>query len=194
MGPNGSGKSTLLSLITGDNPKGFGQNLFLFGRKKGSGESVWDIKQYIGYFNPIIIQHFSRLDSIEYMIVSGCLDSVGLYVKPTEMQLRVAHEWLNFLGLMALKNKPIQFLAPAQQRMVLIARAMVKHPPLLILDEPTSGLDDAGAALVIGMIQQIVAETKTAVLFVSHQKESGFEPENIFELIPGNEGSTGIVL
>ena len=176
-GPNGSGKSTLLSMITGDNPKGYGQDLNLFGMKKGSGETVWDIKQYIGYFNPVMIQHFSRLDSIELMIVSGCMDSIGVYIKPSEMQLRLAKEWLDYLGLLALKNKPIQFLPAAQQRMVLIARAMVKHPPLLILDEPTSGLDDASATMVIGMIEQIRKETKTSVLFVSHQQEKGFEPD-----------------
>ncbi|MEQ1624333.1 MAG: ATP-binding cassette domain-containing protein, partial [Sediminibacterium sp.] len=103
-GPNGSGKSTLLSMITGDNPKGYGQDLNLFGMKKGSGETVWDIKQYIGYFNPVMIQHFSRLDSIELMIVSGCMDSIGVYIKPSEMQLRLAKEWLDYLGLLALKN------------------------------------------------------------------------------------------
>jgi molybdate transport system ATP-binding protein len=193
-GPNGSGKSTLLSMITGDNPKGYGQELYLFGRKKGSGETVWDIKQYIGYFNPIMIQHFSRLDSIELMIVSGCMDSIGVYIKPSEMQLRLAKEWLDYLGLLSLKNKPIQFLPAAQQRMVLIARAMVKHPPLLILDEPTSGLDDASAALVIGMIEQIRKETKTTVLFVSHQQEKGFEPDKIFELTPSPTGSTGTAI
>ena len=190
-GPNGSGKSTLLSMITGDNPKGYGQELYLFGRKKGSGETVWEIKQYIGYFNPIMIQHFSRLDSIELMIVSGCMDSIGVYIKPSEMQLRLAKEWLDYLGLLSLKNKPIQFLPAAEQRMVMIARAMVKHPPLLILDEPTSGLDDASAALVIGMIEQIRKETKTTVLFVSHQQEKGFEPDRTFELIPSATGSIG---
>jgi molybdate transport system ATP-binding protein len=193
-GPNGSGKSTLLSMITGDNPKGYGQDLNLFGMKKGSGETVWDIKQYIGYFNPVMIQHFSRLDSIELMIVSGCMDSIGVYIKPSEMQLRLAKEWLDYLGLLALKNKPIQFLPAAQQRMVLIARAMVKHPPLLILDEPTSGLDDASAAMVIGMIEQIRKETKTSVLFVSHQQEKGFEPDKIFELTASATGSTGAIV
>lgn len=193
-GPNGSGKSTLLSMITGDNPKGYGQDLNLFGMKKGGGETVWDIKQYIGYFNPVMIQHFSRLDSIELMIVSGCMDSIGVYIKPSEMQLRLAKEWLDYLGLLALKNKPIQFLPAAQQRMVLIARAMVKHPPLLILDEPTSGLDDASAAKVIGMIEQIRKETKTSVLFVSHQQEKGFEPDKIFELTPCATGSTGATI
>jgi molybdate transport system ATP-binding protein len=193
-GPNGSGKSTLLSMITGDNPKGYGQDLNLFGMKKGSGETVWDIKQYIGYFNPVMIQHFSRLDSIELMIVSGCMDSIGVYIKPSEMQLRLAKEWLDYLGLLALKNKPIQFLPAAQQRMVLIARAMVKHPPLLILDEPTSGLDDASAAMVIGMIEQIRKETKTSVLFVSHQQEKGFEPDKTFELTASNTGSIGAIV
>jgi molybdate transport system ATP-binding protein len=190
-GPNGSGKSTLLSMITGDNPKGYGQELYLFGRKKGTGETVWEIKQYIGYFNPVMIQHFSRLDNIELMIVSGCMDSIGVYIKPSEMQLRLAKEWLDYLGLLSLKNKPIQFLPAAQQRMVLIARAMVKHPPLLILDEPTSGLNDASAALVIGMIEQIRKETKTTVLFVSHQQEKGFEPDRTFELTASATGSTG---
>jgi molybdate transport system ATP-binding protein len=193
-GPNGSGKSTLLSMITGDNPKGYGQDLYLFGMKKGGGETVWDIKQYIGYFNPVMIQHFSRLDSIELMIVSGCMDSIGVYIKPSEMQLRLAKEWLDYLGLLTLKNKPIQFLPAAQQRMVLIARAMVKHPPLLILDEPTSGLDDASASIVIGMIEQIRKETKTSVLFVSHQQEKGFEPDKTFELTASATGSTGAII
>jgi molybdate transport system ATP-binding protein len=193
-GPNGSGKSTLLSLITGDNPKGYGQDLHLFGMKKGGGETVWDIKQYIGYFNLIMMQHFSRLDSIELMIISGCMDSIGVYIKPSEMQLQLAKEWLDYLGLLSLKQKPIQLLPAAQQRMVLIARAMVKHPPLLILDEPTSGLDDASAALLIGMIEQIRKETKTALLFVSHQQEKGFEPDQTFLLTPHKTGSTGNVV
>jgi molybdate transport system ATP-binding protein len=190
VGPNGSGKSTLLSLISGDNPKGYGQELFLFGRKKGSGETVWDIKKNIGYFNSSITLHFSRLDSIEKMIVSGFNDSIGLYVVPSDQQLRLAKEWLHFIGLYDLKNKPIQFLPLAQQRLVLIARAMVKHPPLLILDEPTASLDDAGAALIIGMIQQIAMESSSAILYVSHCKEEGLYPDFTLELHPGSEGSS----
>jgi molybdate transport system ATP-binding protein len=190
VGPNGSGKSTLLSLISGDNPKGYGQELYLFGRKKGSGETVWDIKKNIGYFNSSITLHFNRLDSIEKMIVSGFNDSIGLYVVPSDEQLRLAKEWLHFLGLYDLKNKPIQFLPLAQQRMVLIARAMVKHPPLLILDEPTASLDDAGAALIIEMIQQITKESSSAILYVSHSTEEGLKPDHILELHPGPEGSS----
>jgi molybdate transport system ATP-binding protein len=183
----------LLSLISGDNPKGYGQELYLFGRKKGSGETVWDIKKNIGYFNSSIILHFSRLDSIEKMIISGFNDSIGLYIVPSDQQIRLAGEWLHFLGLYDLRNKPIQFLPQAQQRMVLIARAMVKHPPLLILDEPTASLDDAGASLIIGMIQQIAKESSSAILYVSHSKEEGLDPSYIFNLIPGESGSIGVV-
>ncbi|MBY0480251.1 MAG: ATP-binding cassette domain-containing protein [Chitinophagaceae bacterium] len=194
VGPNGSGKSTLLSLIAGDNPKGYGQDLFLFGKKKGSGETVWEIKQFIGYFNANIVQHFSRLDSIEKMIVGGFFDSIGLYIKPSDQQMRLAGEWLQFIGLYEQRNKAIQFLPLAQQRMVLIARAMVKHPPLLILDEPTAGLDDASAALIIKMIQEIAAESKSAILYVSHSKEEGIFPDKIMELHPSENGSSGKIL
>jgi molybdate transport system ATP-binding protein len=193
IGPNGSGKSTLLSLISGDNPKGYGQELFLFGRKKGSGETVWDIKKNIGYFNSSILLHFSRLDSIEKMIISGFNDSIGLYIVPSDQQLRLAGEWLHFLGLYEWRKKPIQFLPLAQQRMVLIARAMVKHPPLLILDEPTASLDDAGAALIIEMIQQIAKESSSAILYVSHSKEVGLDPNYIFTLKPSETGSIGMI-
>ncbi len=194
VGPNGSGKSTLLSLIAGDNPKGYGQDLFLFGKKKGSGETVWEIKQFIGYFNANIVQHFSRLDSIKKMIVGGFFDSIGLYIKPSDQQMRLAGEWLQFIGLYEQRNKAIQFLPLAQQRMVLIARAMVKHPPLLILDEPTTGLDDASAALIIKMIQEIAAESKSAILYVSHSKEEGIYPDKIMELHPSENGSLGKIL
>ncbi len=194
VGPNGTGKSTLLSLISGDNPKGYGQELFLFGRKKGSGETVWDIKKNIGYFNSSITLHFSRLDSIEKMIISGFNDSIGLYVVPSDQQLRLAKEWLHFIGLYDQRNKPIQFLPLAQQRMVLIARAMVKHPPLLILDEPTASLDDAGVALIIQMIQQIAKESSSAILYVSHSKEDGLYPEYILALHPSNAGSIASIL
>jgi len=194
IGPNGSGKTTMLSLITGDNPKGYGQEVYLFGRKKGTGETVWDIKQKIGYFNASLTQHFSRQDSIEKMIISGFNDSIGLYIKPSDQQIRLAQEWLHFIQLYPQRNKAIQFLTLAQQRMVLIARAMVKHPPLLILDEPTAGLDDASAALIITMIQQIVDQSKTTILYVSHSREEGLTPTSIFELSPSEFGAVGRIV
>jgi molybdate transport system ATP-binding protein len=194
VGPNGSGKSTMITMISGDNPKAFGQDLVLFGRKKGTGENVWQIKKQIGYFTPSMTQQFTRLDSVEKMILGGFFDSVGLYIKPTELQTRLAQDWLHFLEMYDLRNKPFDFLTLGQQRMVLIARAMVKHPPLLILDEPTTGLDDHNMALFTALVNKIAAESKTAILYVSHRTELGLKPKAIFELTPSENGSTGSVI
>ena len=193
-GPNGSGKSTLLAMITGDSAKGYGQNLELFGKRKGSGESVWDIKKMIGYFTPKMSSQFERQDSIEQMIVSGFFDSVGLYIQPSDRQLQIAQQWLKVIGMEKNKNQPFRLLSDGKQRMVLVARAMVKHPPLLILDEPCSGLDDEMAAKFTVLIAMIAAETNTAIIYVSHKEEEGLLPEKVFQLIPAFDGSTGRML
>jgi molybdate transport system ATP-binding protein len=192
-GPNGSGKSTILSLITGDNPKGYGQDLFLFGMKKGSGETVWDIKKNIGYLTPTMTQFFPRLDSVEKMILSGFFDSIGLYTVPNETQVKTADAWLQIIGLYKERHAPFCFLPLGKQRMVLVARAMVKHPPLLILDEPASGLDDDNVLLFTALINKIAAETTTAILYVSHRPEAGLDPAYVFELLPHAGGSHGII-
>lgn len=194
IGPNGAGKTTLLSMITGDNQKGYGQDLILFGKKKGSGESVWSIKENIGYFTPSMTDLFSRYSSVEQMVLSGFYDSVGLYIKPSDRKIRLANEWLTLIGFQPLKKKPFYTLSPGQQRMVLIVRAMVKHPPLLILDEPTAGIDDHNVAVITALINKMAKESKTAILYVSHRKEKGLEPAFIFRLKPGSGGSEGVII
>ena len=192
MGPNGSGKSTLLSIIIGDNPRGYGQDMILFGKKKGSGETIWDIKRQIGYFTPSMILQFTRDDSVENMIISGLMDSVGLYIKPSDLQKDIARSWLEMLGP-TFQNKSFQNLSIGQQRMVMVARAMVKHPPLLILDEPTIELDDENSRLFIDMVNVIASEKKIAIVYVSHRDEPDLKPEKVFELVPAVKGYTGRV-
>ena len=192
IGPNGSGKTTLLAMITGDCTKGYGQDLTLFGNKKGSGESVWDIKERVGYFASYMLLHFDNMHTTEQMITSGFFDSVGLYNIASQMQVQVAQQWLQLLGLYDKRNTPFRNMAPVQQRLLLLARAMVKHPPLLILDEPTTGLDDAGAALFTALVNKIAIDTNTAILYVSHRKEEGLLPQYIFQLLPGEMGSVGV--
>ncbi|TWO31092.1 ATP-binding cassette domain-containing protein [Seonamhaeicola sediminis] len=194
IGPNGSGKSTILSLISGDNPKAFNQDIYLFGIKKGSGESVWDIKKKIGYFTSEMLQGFKRSDTIERMIISGFYDSVGLYKYPNEGQILKAHEWLKLLNMFDIKNQNFQTLSQGHKRLVLIVRAMVKHPPLLILDEPTNGLDDLDTIIFSELINKISKESHTAILYVSHRHEIGLAPDYIYELIPNDKGSIGRVL
>lgn len=193
-GPNGSGKTTLLTMITGDNVKGYGQELYIFNRKKGTGESVWDIKQKIGYITPAMTDLFSTRHTLEQMIVSGFVDQIGLYSVPSDMQQRAAFEWMQLLQLEQKARLPFNKLSTGEQRLALVARAMVKHPPLLILDEPLMVLDDANAAKVIQLINKLAAESTTAILYVSHQTEKGLEPQKVFELIKTENGSIGRVV
>ncbi len=191
IGPNGSGKSTLLSMITGENPKGFGQELYLFGRKKGSGESVWDIKKNIGIFSTSMTYLFKRNHTLEQMILSGFFDSIGLYTQPTQSQINCVNQWLSVLHISHLKNKSFNQLSLGLQRVALIIRAVLKHPPLIILDEPLEGLDDANTALVINLIHLLIQETDRTIIYVSHRMEPSLKPTSIFELIPKETGSIG---
>jgi molybdate transport system ATP-binding protein len=192
-GPNGSGKSTLLSMITGDNQKAYGQDIKLFGLKKGSGESVWDIKKHIGYFTPTMIDKFRGNHTLENMLISGLHDSIGLYVKPTEIEKKLGTQWLQLLNLSAKKGFYFHQLSTSEKRLLMTARAMIKHPPLLLLDEPTAGLDDYDAALFISLINKISKESDTALIFVSHREEKGLLPKSVIELVASKEGSRAIL-
>lgn len=171
IGPNGAGKSTLLSLVTGDQPQGYSNDLTLFGRKRGSGESIWDIKQHIGYVSTSMQQDYRVTSTPKAVILSGFFDSVGVYQQPGSTQLALADQWLDLLGMTHLANEPFRHLSYGQQRLLLIARAMVKHPPILILDEPLQGLDSFNRHWVKRWIDLLVAEGSTQLLFVSHHKQ-----------------------
>ncbi|WP_077406215.1 ATP-binding cassette domain-containing protein [Cellulophaga omnivescoria] len=182
IGKNGSGKTTLLSMITGENSKGYGQELYLFGNKKGTGESIWDIKKKIGYFTPSLVDSFKGNHSLLHMIIGGFTDAIGLYTKPTETQKSEAEKWLKIAQLSTLKNKLFNEVTVGQQRLTMLLRAMVKQPLLLILDEPTAGLDDESATLFINLVNQIASNKQTAIVFVSHRQEPNLEPRSILEL------------
>ena len=169
VGPNGVGKTTLLSMITGDNPKAYGQKIILFDKPKGAENNIWEIKKKIGYFTPNITELFDRRHSTLAMLLSGYYDTVGLYQKPNTYYLHLAEEWLALLNLRHLKNKTFLTLTPVERQLILVARAMVKHPPLLILDEPTAGLDTENARLVNDLIDIFAQESNTGIVYVSHE-------------------------
>ncbi|MBT6276860.1 MAG: molybdate ABC transporter ATP-binding protein ModF [Chromatiales bacterium] len=170
-GPNGSGKTCLLNLITGDHPQCYVNDILVFGMKRGSGESIWDIKQYIGYVSSALQWEYKVSVSVRNAIISGFYDSIGIYQKYTDVQKDIADGWLALLGLTALADRPFNQLSFGDQRLILIARAMVKHPPLLILDEPCLGLDDLNRQLVLALIEKICAGSETTVLYVNHHAQ-----------------------
>lgn len=170
-GPNGSGKTCLLSLITGDHPQCYVNNIFVFGFQRGNGESIWQIKQFIGYVSTALQWEYKVGTGLRNVIISGFYDSIGLYTKATDRQKKIADEWLALLGMSDRADTPFNKLSYGDQRLILIARAMVKHPPLLILDEPCLGLDDMNRQLVLALIEKICAGSETAVLYVNHHAE-----------------------
>lgn len=171
IGPNGAGKSTLLSLITGDHPQGYSNDLTLFGRRRGSGETIWDIKKHIGYVSSSLHLDYRVSSSLRNVILSGYFDSIGVYQAASDRQQKLVSQWLECLAMTALADVPFHSLSWGQQRLALIARALVKHPALLILDEPLQGLDPLNRQLVRQFIDILIGEGSTQLLFVSHHAE-----------------------
>ena len=170
-GANGSGKSTLLSLVNGDNPQAYANRIWLFDRRRGSGESIWDIKKRTGYVSPELQLSFDRSNTGFEVVASGLFDTIGLFRQLTEHQAGEVHALLSMMDLANLETKPMFQLSTGQQRMLLIARALVKRPPLLILDEPSQGLDERQATGIRTLVDRICSMSAVTLLFVSHYRD-----------------------
>ncbi len=170
-GDNGSGKSTLLSLVCADNPQSYACDIALFGRKRGSGESIWEIKKHIGYVSPEMHRaYLKNLPAID-IVASGLHDSIGLYRKMQEKDRAVCAWWMDIFGIADLKDRNFLQLSSGEQRMVLLARAFVKDPELLILDEPLHGLDMRNRRLVKDVIEAFCERKDKTMIMVTHYRE-----------------------
>lgn len=170
-GQNGSGKSTLLSLICADNPQSYACDISLFGIPRGTGESIWDIKKHIGYVSPEMHRAYQKDLPAIRIVASGLKDSVGLYVKPTGQELDICRFWMSVFGLEGKEDTTFLKLSSGEQRLVLLARAFVKDPELLILDEPLHGLDNTNRRLVKDVTETFVKRDNKTLIMVTHYQE-----------------------
>jgi molybdate transport system ATP-binding protein len=169
VGPNGAGKTTLLRLITADHPQAYTNEIWLFGKKRGSGETIWEIKERMGVLSPELqISYRINMRVIE-VVLSGFWDSIGLYRYATPRQEESARGWLDFLGIADLTNAWFSRLSYGEKRMVLLARALVKSPQMLVLDEPCQGLDPHNAKTLVDLVTSISKNTGTQIIFVTHR-------------------------
>ena len=170
-GQNGAGKSTLLSLVCADNPQSYACDIALFGNPRGSGESIWDIKKHIGYVSPEMHRSYHRDIPAIRIVASGLKDTVGLYAKPDESEYDICRLWMKIFGLEGKENTSFLKLSSGEQRLVLVARAFVKDPQLLILDEPLHGLDNRNRRLVKDVIEAFCRRRNKTLIMVTHYKE-----------------------
>ena len=170
-GQNGAGKSTLLSLVCADNPQSYACDISLFGNPRGSGESIWDIKKHIGYVSPEMHRSYHRDIPAIRIVASGLKDTVGLYAKPNESEYDICRLWMKIFGLEGKENTSFLKLSSGEQRLVLVARAFVKDPQLLILDEPLHGLDNRNRRLVKDVIEAFCRRRNKTLIMVTHYKE-----------------------
>ena len=167
-GVNGAGKSTLISLITGDHPQAYANKVFLFDKKRGSGESIWDIKKKIGFISPELHWYFDKTISVYNTIASGFFDTIGVYKKLNDEQNNIVQQWLSFLNLIGKAQFSLSTLSTSQQRLALLARALVKNPSLLILDEPCQGLDDLQVKNFVALVDALCMQSNKTLIYVSH--------------------------
>ncbi len=187
-GPNGSGKTTLLELITGDNKQVFANDVWLFGRKRGTGETIWDIKKNLGIVSYRWHVEYRMVGStdLESVIISGFHDSIGLYEKKTDIEISTAAKWLKLAGFEGREHESFNNLSYGEQRAVLILRAVVKSPKILILDEPCHGLDESYRQKILDLLETIAETGKTTMLHVTHDPTEALPCEkHILELHPG---------
>ena len=170
-GPNGSGKSTLLSLVCADNPQAYANNIVLFGRQRGTGESIWDIKHHIGYVSPEMHRAFLRDYPAIEVVASGLHDAVGLYKRPRPDQMAICEFWMDIFGVKQYRDISMLKLSSGEQRLVLLARAFVKDPSLIILDEPLHGLDLMNRRLVKDVIETFCQRNNKTLIMVTHYQE-----------------------
>lgn len=170
-GSNGSGKSTLISLLIGENPQSYSQAIWLFGRRRGTGESIWDVKRPTGFVAPELARYFPSNQTCRKVILSGLFDTMGLFKKVTKEQEALAQSWLKLFQLESCETIPIQRLSLEKQRWTLLARALIKKPKLLILDEASQGMDEFQRRLFKNTVQQICERSSITLIFVSHYSE-----------------------
>ena len=171
LGPNGSGKSTLLSYIFADNPQAYAKNIRLFGRKRGTGESIWDIKKRIGFTSSELNLYYRKNATSLAVIASGFFDSIELFRKSNEQQILIAEKILEILRITHLKDRSFLKISSGEQRLVLFARAIIKNPQLLILDEPFHGLDDYNKKMCTSIVESFAQQNDKSLIYVTHRME-----------------------
>lgn len=169
-GSNGSGKSTLLSLVFCDNPQAYANDITLFDRKRGVGQSIWEVKSRMGFVSPEITNYYRKSVGCLDVVVSGFYDTIGIPYDYGDEKAQLAMEWMSALGIGHLARRSSLEVSAGEHQLVMLARAFVKDPDLLILDEPMHGLDMRNKERVRAIIKEWADDAKS-LIYVTHYEE-----------------------
>ncbi len=182
IGANGTGKSTLVKLIYGSCLQVHSNEVYLFGKRRGKGESLEELRSSIGLLSPELHltydAHVPTQTSIYAVILSGFFDSIGLYQTPNNKQQEIANQWLEVFQLLDWKKERFSQLSYGQKMLCLLVRALVKSPKLLILDEPCQGMDYATRTQVLQKIDLAIATFSLTTLYITHNREDQLQSTN----------------
>jgi len=187
LGPNGAGKSTLLSLINGDNPQAYANDIILFDKKRGTGESIWDIKKKIGFVSPELHQYFPTENSCLQVIESGYYDTLGLFRPSNQQKAATALKWMQALEIDKYARHLLKNIPASAQRLCLLARALIKNPDLLIFDEPCQGMDAHQQNHFKQIVNTICDLSDVTLIYVTHYQHE--IPDSVTKTLKLNKGS-----
>jgi molybdate transport system ATP-binding protein len=163
VGRNGTGKTTLFSMIFADHPMAYTQKIYLFGRRRGTGESIWDIKRRINYLGP---------EQMSYLNLNGAFLTAREYVKSMNQKLDIAslESLAEYFQVQDFIDKPLRFLSSGELQLILIINCFLSEKELLLLDEPFRFLDNVQKERVT---QYILSHLKadTTLILITHYKD-----------------------
>ncbi len=165
VGVNGAGKTSFMKLIFGELIPIDGGEVRWFGNEQHGPLS--NARKRIGFVSADFQEKYASTTLGKDVVVSGFFSSIGLYKQASQKQRETAAYWMEFLGIRSLSNEPIGRISYGEARRILLARALVNHPDLLILDEPCAGLDIPTKELFLQTLKKL-AKTKTQLIYVTH--------------------------
>ena len=168
VGNNGAGKTTFLKLVFGEFIPKFGGEVNWFGFRGLC--QIEKIRRSLGYISAEYQNTYDRSVSGLDVVLSGFFSSIGLYESPSHMGRRIAFEWMDRLDISLLAKKSFHQMSYGEARYVLLARALVNNPEILILDEPCAGLDVPNRERFL-RIAEGLGKSKTRLIFVTHRVE-----------------------
>ncbi|MCX7881762.1 MAG: ATP-binding cassette domain-containing protein [Brevinematales bacterium] len=170
FGPNGSGKSSLLHVLTGYQMATKGK-IWRFGQEDGKSD-IRDLRSQIGLINTWVKESMHPGETVLDAIISGRYGWVGMYATPTKEEKEEAFSWLTLLHMQECANRYFGHLSDGEKMRILIARAMMAHPRVLILDEACTHLDILSRELFLFSLETIAQRhPEVGMIMVTHHTE-----------------------